>query len=317
MGSTETNSPGRDAQGPQVSECNSSGPQAFVNPLFGDSPRARGTDAEVEVNPNLKWTPGVSPGATIRRGRRSSVMRKLEVVSLALVLALASVAVAEAAVPQLTNYQGILRNNSGQPLPDSTYSIMFRLYDAETGGTVLWDESQSVSTTSGLFNVMLGSIEPISEADFAGEAYLSFQIDSGPESSTRARIASVAYAFQSGNADKLDGLDAAEISAANSAPGVFRASLENFSGTVTAFGPIGRVRHITQINTWGEIRISISIGGALAIRFGWNGGWATQGGAGLEVGPSEIVEVSLDGGVGGVLIMGYEYYNGFHNRVWG
>ncbi|MCI0406483.1 MAG: hypothetical protein L0209_10545, partial [candidate division Zixibacteria bacterium] len=62
-----------------------------------------------------------------------------------------------AAVPQLINFQGILRDGSGNPVANSTYSVTFKIYDAPSGGSILWTETQSVGTTSGLFTVLLGS----------------------------------------------------------------------------------------------------------------------------------------------------------------
>ncbi|HXF48884.1 MAG TPA: hypothetical protein VNL73_05605, partial [Verrucomicrobiae bacterium] len=42
------------------------------------------------------------------------------------------------AVPQLINFQGILKDGGGNPVADGSYSVTFTIYDAATGGTTLW-----------------------------------------------------------------------------------------------------------------------------------------------------------------------------------
>ncbi|MEO0075850.1 MAG: hypothetical protein ABIK31_07105, partial [candidate division WOR-3 bacterium] len=58
--------------------------------------------------------------------------------------------------PKLLNYQGKLTNLAGNPLPDSTYSITFRLFNSQSGGSAFWTETQNVQTNGGIFNVLLG-----------------------------------------------------------------------------------------------------------------------------------------------------------------
>jgi len=41
-------------------------------------------------------------------------------------------------VPSAISYQGKLTDTSGQPLPDGTYSVQFKLYTTETGGAAFW-----------------------------------------------------------------------------------------------------------------------------------------------------------------------------------
>src|SRR4051812_37738371 len=72
-----------------------------------------------------------------------------------------------AALPSTLNYQGRIRLTSGAPVPDSTgNTVFFTIFDAPTGGSVLWNEiwgtgSSCVTTTAGLFNVVLGSFAPL------------------------------------------------------------------------------------------------------------------------------------------------------------
>ena len=104
-----------------------------------------------------------------------------------------------ATVPQLMNYQGFL-SEDGLKL-NNTVSLTFSIYDAETGGTALWTETQpQVLVQNGLFNVILGSAEPLPTTVFQqAERYLGIEVNaSGQELSPRQRLTSVAYAF---NAD--------------------------------------------------------------------------------------------------------------------
>src|SRR5512137_25435 len=61
-------------------------------------------------------------------------------------------------VPQLINYQGKLTDASGNPIANGSYALTFQIWDASSGGTRLWEETQSsVAVTSGLFSVLLGA----------------------------------------------------------------------------------------------------------------------------------------------------------------
>ena len=48
-----------------------------------------------------------------------------------------------AEVPQLINYQGVLRDADGQPVLDGNYSVTFRIYGDSLNGETLWEEGQA------------------------------------------------------------------------------------------------------------------------------------------------------------------------------
>ena len=112
-------------------------------------------------------------------------------------VAMALAPLATAGVPQLMNYQGRLTDAGGAPL-DTTVSMVFTIYDDSTGGTAKWTETQpSVTVTGGTFNVLLGSINPISDTLFTNpELYLGIQIASNPEISPRTRLITTPYTFR-------------------------------------------------------------------------------------------------------------------------
>lgn len=114
-----------------------------------------------------------------------------------------------AAVPHLINYQGRLTDTSGSPLTGS-YAITFRIYDAETAGSLLWEEVQSgVVIQKGIFNVMLGSVTAL---DLAFDKPYFLEIKVGSEvMSPRQRMTSAGYAITAENSQKIQA-DAADSS---------------------------------------------------------------------------------------------------------
>ncbi|MEO0114597.1 MAG: hypothetical protein ABIK93_03885 [candidate division WOR-3 bacterium] len=107
-------------------------------------------------------------------------------------------------IPRMLNYQGKLTDATGNPVPDSTYSITFRLFTVTSGGTAFWNETQNVQTSNGLFNVLLGSLNPIDSIPQAGNCYLEMQVNPNPAMTPRVRIVSSAYAYQSRKADSAN-----------------------------------------------------------------------------------------------------------------
>ncbi len=105
------------------------------------------------------------------------------------------------AIPHLINYQGMLTDNSGSPLTD-TVDITFIIYDdpGPTGGNIKWDETQyDVPVINGLFNVILGSENPIN-LDFSQDYWLDITVE-GEHMPARLRFTSVGYAYRAKIAD--------------------------------------------------------------------------------------------------------------------
>ncbi len=104
------------------------------------------------------------------------------------------------AIPQLINYQGYLTDDLGTPVADGDYSLTFRIWDAETGGTQLWSEDHpTVSVTNGLFNMILGGVSPLL-LSFDIDYWLGIEVQSEPEL-PRIRLTSVAYSYRSSMSD--------------------------------------------------------------------------------------------------------------------
>src|SRR4030067_3562852 len=79
---------------------------------------------------------------------------------------LSSSITAWADVPRLINFQGKITDGSGTPVKDSTYSVLFTIYNALVGGTNLWSETDTVATKGGTFNVNLGSSTALPDTIF-------------------------------------------------------------------------------------------------------------------------------------------------------
>jgi hypothetical protein len=124
--------------------------------------------------------------------------RKLMILFIALVLVSYAYA-----VPNLINFQGKLRNATGSVL-SGDYEINFSIYNAATDGDILWSENVSVKANNGLFNVLLGSENPV-DLNFTDDYWLSVNVDNDGEMTPRQRISSVGYSFRSGSAENLSG----------------------------------------------------------------------------------------------------------------
>lgn len=85
-------------------------------------------------------------------------------------------------------YQGTLVDQNDSPV-DGTVSMTFRLYTDPTGGTALWEETQSIEVNNGLFNAYLGSITPFSASMWEQpDLYLGIQISGDTEMMPRELV---------------------------------------------------------------------------------------------------------------------------------
>ncbi len=118
------------------------------------------------------------------------------------VLILLLCSISSAGVPQMINYQGKVTTPSGA-LIDTTIGMIFTIYDDSTTGNTLWaDTLSSVAVQKGIFNVLLGSGNPIPDSVFDGNIrYLGTKVGSDAEMTPRKAMVSVAYAYRAGTAD--------------------------------------------------------------------------------------------------------------------
>jgi hypothetical protein len=123
---------------------------------------------------------------------------------IAVLILMLSVLPVYAGVPGTMNYQGRLTDSSGEPVEDSTYSVIFRIYDES--GVIRWQESQVVATANGLFSAQLGSSGSPLSADVFNhdECWLGITVGSDPEMTPHTRLSAVPYAFKTGEVQSSD-----------------------------------------------------------------------------------------------------------------
>lgn len=123
--------------------------------------------------------------------------RIISIISLIGLLILSSIA--GAAVPLSVTYQGRLTSNTGGPVEDGEYAIIFSIWNSETEGDMLWGNDIGVTVVNGLFSVELG---PLPDDLFSSGAERWLGINAGSdELEPRIRLVSVPYAFHAHSAD--------------------------------------------------------------------------------------------------------------------
>src|SRR3989338_4997845 len=103
-------------------------------------------------------------------------------------------------VPHLIRYQGTAVDVQGVPL-EGPYTLTFRLYEAASGGTKVWEETQpDVPLAQGHFSVLLGSVTSLTTMDWATPYWMAILVN-GEELLPRQPITSVPLAIRSEAAD--------------------------------------------------------------------------------------------------------------------
>jgi trimeric autotransporter adhesin len=103
-----------------------------------------------------------------------------------------------ATIERTLTYQGFLKDNAGNPVPDATYNVTFRIYNLSAGGSALWSSGVvPVNTSDGYFTKELGPIN----LNFDVPYYLSIQISPDPEMTQRQKVTMTAYSAVSDTAN--------------------------------------------------------------------------------------------------------------------
>ena len=118
----------------------------------------------------------------------------------------AAVQATYAQIERQISYQGLLTLPTGLPLDDGRYDLVLRMYDAPTGGNLLWEETQGTTITKGLFNLYLGAVVPLTGVDFFNtQVYLETAL-AGQPPFPRTRLAVVPYAIRAERAEMADSI---------------------------------------------------------------------------------------------------------------
>jgi uncharacterized protein (TIGR02145 family) len=116
---------------------------------------------------------------------------------------------AQAQAPQKIAYQAVARNASGTVLPNQTVTLRFSLRNASSNGTIVYQETQTATTSNiGLFNVNIGE-GTVSAGTFAGIDWSNgakfMQVELDPQGGNAfidmgtQQMLSVPYALYAGN----------------------------------------------------------------------------------------------------------------------
>src|ERR1035437_7811173 len=245
-----------------------------------------------------------------------------------------SPAMAVNGINRTINFQGrLVRNdagNAGLNVANNTYSVVFTFYNNGTAGqgTALWTETQTVTTTDGIFRVALGSVTPIpANFNFNWDGlYLGIKVGADAEMTPRITMAAVPFAF---NAQQVAGLtiqDSTSGAASTSAtlrigtsgtsPITVDLGTQNLtfttSGTTTLTLPTSGTRVTTTLgsdiagnsrNITALAGLTINAGGAINSAVAGTLGVGTSTTTGLTFGNNGVTSMTLNFGTSGNLVL--------------
>ena len=117
------------------------------------------------------------------------------------------------AVPVQMNHQGRLLDSSGVGL-EGGHLMTFKVYDSETGGSVLWSNAMAVDFSNGYYSINIGEDGNL-DSDVLGQypVYLEITVGTNSPMSPRYMVSSVPYSVISEVAESVEGpVNATEIS---------------------------------------------------------------------------------------------------------
>ncbi|MDA7520720.1 hypothetical protein N8546_00905 [bacterium] len=128
---------------------------------------------------------------------------------------------ADANPPERMTYQGFLVDGNGAALGNSVpanYDVVFRIYNAKSGGTPIWSEQQTVTVDKGYFSVLLGEGSQVNSEDYgslsaafdgadASDRFIGLTVSGlgggDVEIAPRLRLVTSPYSFTASNARRL------------------------------------------------------------------------------------------------------------------
>lgn len=194
---------------------------------------------------------------------------------------------AHAVTNSTINFQARILQSNGAVVADGSQSIQFKIYDAASGGTNEWTETQSLNTKNGYITASLGSVTSFpSTIDWSQEHWLTMNVNGdGEMGPNRMKITAVPYSFRSGQADALTNgsttISASQL--AQLAPGSIQGV--SSSNTVLRVNQTG-AGDLLQLQSSGTDKLTVAnngdtaIGGSLAVAGGVTVGNSTSTTAG-------------------------------------
>jgi hypothetical protein len=214
--------------------------------------------------------------------------------------------IAQSTVPDRISYQGRVVNATGVGIGTGTpenRKILFRLFDAATGGTRVWSEEQTVTLADGNFSVLLGggvaatfggtpeNPRPSLLSAFAGsDRYLEIVVDGGDGTfnasdtaiAPRQRLTSTAFAVRAATADAVAAGTDLNLRDPNNGLGWYGPPSRPFNG-VNVDGPV--------LYGWNGGALGAVQGAAKSIALQWNSG----GNIGIGTSPTGDFRLDVSG----------------------
>ncbi len=223
----------------------------------------------------------------------SAFARRVFTSLLATACLLASAQAAGPTPPDKMTYQGYLVDANGAALAPSSpanYPVVFRIYDASQGGTLLWSEDQIVTVDKGGFSVVLGegtqhqseprdALSSVFSSTGASDRYIGISVTIGTTTSEiapRLRLLPAPYAFLAKSANGLVGTDGLPLlttasgGALNAGGSVFAGGSINAGDSLTASNSVTSGGNITAAGALGSTSLNVT-GTATAGTFVGNG----------------------------------------------
>ncbi|MBC8322383.1 MAG: tail fiber protein [Candidatus Marinimicrobia bacterium] len=108
------------------------------------------------------------------------------------------------ATDPILNIQGVLRDSDGQAVTDADYQLSFYLYDAETGGSAIWNETHSsVTLTNGVYSTTIGGASSLGTLAFDVPYYMAVGVNGGAESTPRIPLSLSPYSLSVRGVDNV------------------------------------------------------------------------------------------------------------------
>ena len=168
-------------------------------------------------------------------------------------------------IPNKVGFEGYLTDGTGQPISDGAHNLAFRVYSAvsDPPASAAWVETQTITVTTGLYSVLLGSVNTLTTNLFSGDRWVGVTVDAGTEITPRTRVASVPFALNAEHANSAETVDwtgignkPADLVTGSGANG----QLSLWNGTNTVIGVSGLLYSGNNLSVAGGLNVGNATG---------------------------------------------------------